>query len=488
MEKGVLVQYGVALSVSLITVTMGVTSGWATPIATKLKANQTSIDITEDQLGWVFGMPPIGFTIGSLVTGFFPDQIGRKKTLLSTAAPFFCGMVLAITAKQGWMLCIMTLLWGFGTGMASTVLMTYIAEIADKSLRATLSVITRVGFNLGTFLMMLCGPFILYETLNYTIFALPIFIFFGCLWIPESPYYFLKEGHVQRARRELIKLRNNPEVVEAELETIKAGVNKDMQRSSTPKELFTGPQYRKAIIIAAGLKVAQILTGALAIQQYLGTIIGESKSDIKPSTAMVIFGAVKFVVSITSTVLADRVGRRPLLVYSFFGNGISLASVGTYFSLQNVVHVNDNILKIFGFIPLTGIVVSNVVSTLGFNSIIGIIQAEIFPLNVRNVAMVSLNIFGGFLGFSVSKGFQMVKNSFGISSAFWTFTVISILSALFSYFFVPETKGKSLEEIQCILAGKVSSEISEVNVDLVQPKDVEMKELVNGEELDKPKS
>lgn len=88
---------------------------------------------------------------------------------------------------------------------------------------------------------------------------------------------------------------------------------------------------------------------------------------------------------------------------------------------------------------------------MGFNVIISVIQAEIFPLNVRAIAMTCLNILGGFMGFLVPKCYQKIKNSLGLYGAFWFFSCVAVFGAIFSYFMVPETKGKSLREIQDLL-------------------------------------
>ncbi|XP_037293808.1 facilitated trehalose transporter Tret1-like [Manduca sexta] len=227
-----------------------------------------------------------------------------------------------------------------------------------------------------------------------------------------------------------------------------------MERSSSTKELFTGRQYRKALIISAGLKATQILTGSVTIKEYLGPICRESNiPKYHERTVLLVFGAVTFVVGIMSTMLVDRVGRRPLLIYSYFVTGLSLVVVGAYFFLQDVIRVNHDFLAIFGFIPFLAILIANIVSTIGFNSLVSVIPAEIFPLNVKAVAMTSLNVFGGVLGFLVAKCYQNVKDLVGLTAVFWIFGTVGIVGGFFTYFVVPETKGKNLREIQLMLEG-----------------------------------
>lgn len=183
---------------------------------------------------------------------------------------------------------------------------------------------------------------------------------------------------------------------------------------------------------------------------------------------------------IMSSVLVDRLGRRPLLIWSYLGTALSLFIVGVYFLIINVVlRPHHYINPFFRYIPLTGILLSNIISTLGFNSLLAVIPAEIFPLNVRLVAMASLNIFGGILGFTLAKGYQIIKDLSGLHTVFWVFAFVSLVGAVFSYFLIPETKGKNLAEIQKELQGSYYEDkdinINETEMMELNKKDVEAK-------------
>lgn len=154
-----------------------------------------------------------------------------------------------------------------------------------------------------------------------------------------------------------------------------------------------------------------------------------------------------------SAVLVDRIDRRPLLVYSFSGFGICLIITGIYFFLLETVKVSSDEITPYGFIPLVCIISSDIVSTLGFNSVIGIIQAEIFALNIKAVALTSLCIFGGLLNFIVTKSYQIFLDLTGLCGVFWMLGLFAISGSIFSFFIVPETRGKSLRQIQIMVQG-----------------------------------
>lgn len=165
--------------------------------------------------------------------------------------------------------------------------------------------------------------------------------------------------------------------------------------------------------------------------------------------------SVAFLSGLMPSVLADRLGRRPLLIYSYLGVAISLVVVGIYFFLLEVIGLSIEVLSPFGFITLTGIICSNIISTIGFQSIVQVVAGEIFPLNVKAVAMTALSIFGGLLSFVVARGYQFLQDYLGLCGVFWIFASIALFGALFSLIYIPETKGKSLREIQELLQGEL---------------------------------
>lgn len=165
-----------------------------------------------------------------------------------------------------------------------------------------------------------------------------------------------------------------------------------------------------------------------------------------------------FFSAILSSMIADRVGRRPLLYYTLFGSGLCLAIVSMYFYFLEVAQIEPEVLRAYCYVPVGALMGVNVIATLGFNSIIMVIPAEIFPINVKAVAMTSLSTFGGMLGFVMGKGYQEIVNTAGLFGAFCIFTGFSFGGALFVIYYVPETKGKTFEEIQIILQGDIYNE------------------------------
>lgn len=166
--------------------------------------------------------------------------------------------------------------------------------------------------------------------------------------------------------------------------------------------------------------------------------------------------------------IVDKVGRRPLLIYSFSGSSITLAIIGTC-SFINEVLV-DNYTKLFGNIVISGIVCLTILSTIGYDTVVHLVAPEIFPLNVKSIAMTCTNLYVGVVTFVAIRGYQVVKDLTGLYGVFWFFGAACFAGAVFSYTILPETKGKSLREIQIELQSplyeqemkKVETEIEDV--------------------------
>ncbi|KAL0841081.1 hypothetical protein ABMA28_014845 [Loxostege sticticalis] len=456
-------QYLVTSAVCLATVTSGVLMSWATSALVKLGNNETSMHVTNEHISWIAASSSPGFMAGSLASRFVSDRFGRRATILGSALPIELGTMVLVIFSNVWLLCVTRFVWGIGIGMVSTAATIYLAEISDKDIRGSLTVSLRFMFNFGNFIIIAVGPFVTFYTLNYMLLALPTMYFVACWFIPETPYHSLRVGKVDRARKALMQLRkySDEKEIEEELTLIRQDVNKETVRSGSLKELLTGKQYRRALVICAGTKITQILTGSIVIQSYMGLIMKDSKMQMDLPTAFIIFGAVRFVSGVMASQLADRVGRRPLFIYSYIGTALSLGLTGAYFFCLEVLLVSEEKLAPYGIIAFVGIILSVIISTLGFNSLVFLLPAELFPLNVKSVAMTTLNILGGFSNFAIVKVYQQSKDWVGLFGVFTFFASVSLAGGAFSYFFLPETKGKSLREILVLLQGTAYDEAAE---------------------------
>lgn len=140
-------------------------------------------------------------------------------------------------------------------------------------------------------------------------------------------------------------------------------------------------------------------------------------------------------------------GRKPLLLISSLGTGISLTAVGVYFYMQDVLKADQAAMDAVSLLPIIGIIGFNVLFAIGIGNLPYVLQSELFPTNVKSVASSFFTIVGATMAFFVAKMYQGLVDQIGVHSVFWIFAFFGYSGVVFVYFYVPETKGKSLEEI-----------------------------------------
>lgn len=183
---------------------------------------------------------------------------------------------------------------------------------------------------------------------------------------------------------------------------------------------------------------------------YANEIFKASNTKIDPETATIIIGIVQVVMTYASGLLVDRAGRRVLLLVSDSIMAVCLLALGTFFYAQEKKWNTDEV----GWVPLVSLSVYISVFSLGFGPIPGIMMGELFSPEAKGVALGIVCILASLLEFIVVKGFHNLKEWFQFGVTFWIFAGNCLLGTLFVYFLVPETKNKSLQQIQDELNGK----------------------------------
>lgn len=186
------------------------------------------------------------------------------------------------------------------------------------------------------------------------------------------------------------------------------------------------------------------MSGSQAVVQYAEMIFDEANASIEGKHLTMVLGVAQVVFTIVSMIIIDRIGRKPLLIISSIGSACSTAMVATYFNLQ-YNHVDTSEL---GWLAATGVVMYVVMYSLGMASLLFTMGSELLDTNVKalgsTLAILTVNLWA----FAVIKLYVVIVESFGIHMPFWIFTASSFVCALFTFLYIPETKGKTLEQIQ----------------------------------------
>ncbi|XP_045520274.1 facilitated trehalose transporter Tret1-like isoform X3 [Pieris brassicae] len=430
MEDGRKLQYVVTCAVSILTSTTGFVNTWATPMVMKILLSETDFQFDDEEMKWFFRIAPIVLVVGTVLAGYICDKFGRRTILLTAIVIAAFGSIFAALSSAIWMLYIMEILWTFSLAIVWNVGNIYMAEIVDPDIRGGLTLATRSA---------------IYP-------------------IPESPYYLLKVGKEDQARKELSRLQQNSrtEDIDTQFEKMKMHVTMEMQNPSSFFKFISNKRYRKALIITFGLKLFYILSGTAVIQGLYRTILKEGDMDLTLTNMIQIDVGIKVGVDILSALLVDRVGRRILLLWSFIGCSLSIAVIALYFGVRDYY---TQAIQSIGYITFAALIIFLISNSFGLASIKEVIEVELFPLNVRVMAVVTLYVFG-VIDYPLQIGFMKFEDSAGRVSVFWTLAVIAILGFIFTYFVLPETKRKSLKEIQEMLRG--DDNVSEQEMTTIQ--------------------
>jgi len=384
----------------------------------------------------------LGSLFGAAIGGSLADRLGRRRLLIITAVVFGSGAIGAALSPDTTYLIIARIIAGSAIGIASFVAPLYISEIAPVAVRGKLVSINQVALTSGIVISYLIDYALAGSQAWRWMFAfaaIPAAAFgIGLIFIPNSPRWLVDRGRIDQARVVLKRIRV-PEKVEDELSEIQKSAAQQIGHWS---ELLS-PHLRPAMLVGVGLAIAQQITGINTVIYYAPTIFnfaGLSSASVA-ILASVGVGVVNVALTIVAMQLIDRVGRRPLLLISLAGMVLSLFVLGLAFSLPQLSGS-------LGWIAIISLMVYVGSFAVGLGPVFWLMLSEIYPLRIRGRAMSVGTVANWGFNLIVALSFLTLTQVLGKPFTFWLYGIISIGAWLFAFFLVPETKGKSLEEIE----------------------------------------
>ncbi|MEW2544680.1 sugar porter family MFS transporter [Streptomyces sp. NPDC047002] len=403
-------------------------------------------------LGWVTSSIIVGCIAGVVLAGRLSDAVGRKKVMLAIAVVFVAGAIgEALAPSSGWLVAARILV-GVGIGTETTIAPLYIAEVAPARVRGRLVSFNQLFNTVGNLVVFTVSALISRmnsEAWNistgwrwtFAVGVVPAVAFFLLLFlVPESPRWLARAGRRAEALAVLHRINASPAEAEAELAAIEDASGAPGARL---RDLLT-PRLRKTLLIGFGVALFQQITGINAIFYYAPEVFrsaGLGSDDAMSSTVLI--GVVLVLATLLSMWLIDRVGRRSLLLVGATAMTVLLAATGTVF---RAAHPEGPLLLVL----ILGYVAFFAVS---FGTVAYVVISEIFPTRVRGVAasVATFALWGG--NYLVSQFFPVLVSGIGSSATFYLFSGISLLALAFTAVLVPETKGRSLEEVEEQLYG-----------------------------------
>jgi sugar porter (SP) family MFS transporter len=399
-------------------------------------------DLSDTQFGFAMSSAILGCIAGPFAGGWLADKFGRRATLVLAGTLFGLSAIGTGLSQTITVFNLFRFLGGVGVGLASIAAPMYIAEIAPARLRGRLGLMYQMAVTIGSTSAALVGYFLSFGGHWRWMFVSMIvpailFIIFLSL-VPESPRWLAGAGRENEGLDVLTRV-DGPEAAQTEMQEIKASLKMEKGAFS---ELFL-PGIRMALVVAVILAFFNNLTGWSGIAYYLPVIFQKGGYD-GPSRSilnMLILNVFNMIFTVICISLVDKLGRRPLWIWTSFAMIFSLIFAGVAFHL-----------KWTGPIIILVIIFCTIPHHLGLGPLPWLMMSELFPtrLRARGVAVSTTILWaGGFLGpflFPIMAGIS--ERQFGsIAGIFAVFAVICVLSLIFGLKMLPETKGRTLEEI-----------------------------------------
>jgi sugar porter (SP) family MFS transporter len=415
---------------------------------------QEDLDLSTLESEIVTSWVTLGALFGALVAGGTADRIGRRWTAVGAGVLFAAGAVIqAVAPDAGW-LTVGRVVTGLGVGVASVVAPLYAAEMAPKSLRGRFVSTYQLAITVGIFLAYLADDALTPSDRWRTMFALAIVpgvaLAIGFLVMPESARWLLKMGRRDDARTSLRKV-DGPGIADAELATIETDLEAEaLEGQASWGEVFS-PTLRRALWVGVGLAVFQQITGINAIIYYANEIFAEAgftTAEAQAKATLYAVGATNVLATFVAVAWVDRFGRRPLLFTGLVGMAVSLAAVGLSFAALENEPEGATSTTVGGIVTVLALVVFIASFAFSMGPIVWTIISEIYPNRVRGRAIAVATAVNWFSAFIVAQFFLSVVDAIGESTTFFLFSGFCVVTYVFVWRLVPETKGRSLEEIQ----------------------------------------
>ncbi|XP_045506708.1 facilitated trehalose transporter Tret1-like isoform X2 [Colias croceus] len=421
---------------------------WTAPVIPKLEdpnqspLSRTLTDVEKSLLAsviYVTGFPGVFFT------SWLANYKGRKPTLIMGSFVLLISFLILAVATNFTTLLIGRLVTGFGISFGGVITTVYLGEIASTNIRG----ITLTGLGIiqtfGSLIMVSVGPFVSYAVICYIGVAISAVYVIAMFLIPESPVYHVVKDNEKKVLA-VLKILNRESALQ---EVIDLNKNKVVAIAREDwKELFTLKCNRRGLFITGTIMALHYISGILVISFFVTTIFQAAGSSIEPSIASIIIGCTQLVGSSLAPIFIERSGRRMLLMTSTAICCLSMTFFGVYFYLS---YIESPIVEKIKWLPLTLLIIFFLSNNMGFGTIPSTLSGEVFSCNVRSKGTAVVFAISWACGFAVTTLFNSML-TLGAHFVLWFFAFTCCLAFLFTVFFVPETKGKSLVEIQDMLS------------------------------------
>ncbi|XP_046658615.1 facilitated trehalose transporter Tret1-like isoform X1 [Homalodisca vitripennis] len=452
MDYHALIEILACLSSASLHFGSGIVVGFGAILVPQLEHSESEIKVSTEDISWIVSIVPLMVPLGSILTGYLVDKIGRLNTLRASTIPYVTGWICIALAHNFTVLLVGRMLTGFSLGLACNPSVVYISEVARPQYRSTLICMAVSLASLGIIVVYTKGAyldwrFISWTSISYCILPL-LFMFLLC---PESPAWLISKGRTEKALKSLTYLHQRARKTGLAEQRLEELVQEHRRKQRQANQTGSGFGVFRGFIKPTGYKPALLLSAVFTFQQFTGIYITIYYSvsflktvgtSVDPYISTVAVGLVRLVMGILTSVLLNKFGRRTLFMVSGVGMSIFIFISGYYTKEITQGHMEKNV------VPVICIMIYISVGVIGFMSIPWTMTAELFPIEIRGVAQSLMMSYVNLVTFGVLKVYPFMDKMVGSYGVQWLFSGCTLVATMFIFVFLPETRNKTLSEIQ----------------------------------------
>lgn len=446
INSALIKQLWLTMGASLAFLIIGLVRGYSASALPSLEEIDPSLIQNSQQKSWIGAIPPLGAFIGSTLSGILMKKTGRKRTLQLTAPIWAIAWLTLGFSPTFYIILVGRFASGFCVGLALAPAQVYVSECCDPEIRGSLGSLPTLSMSFGILLSYIAGNWLQWRYLAFFSAVFCLLLFVALLPLPESPVWLQNRGdemlvkksvewlHLStRATKKLdngvsIKPQNAEKVVEEE--------------NLFSRKVFFSSAVIKPMIVGFALLFFQQFSGIDAVIFFTVEIFQSAGSTLNAMTATIVVGVVQLVSNGVSTLLVDRCGRRPLLLISAAIMCVSMAAMGAAF------YFNFDKESLLGYLPVCSLVVFMIGFSLGFGGLPFLLLGELFPAHYRSQLSAMASAVNLLSMFTVIKTYHSLEALITAAGTFWMYSCFCAVAFFFVLFVVPETKGKTLAEIE----------------------------------------
>ncbi|KAF5288900.1 hypothetical protein FQA39_LY03779 [Lamprigera yunnana] len=448
-----------------------------------LEKNSEIFYVNQNQISWIGSMSLLTIPFGSVLSGILTQPFGRKRSMQFITIPFIICWIVFYLSKELWHIYLALGFMGFFGGLVEAPFSAYVSEITQPHLRGTLSITGSIAVLLGVFIQFMLGTFYRWRTCAIISCTFPIITFILFFFVPESPYWLILNNKMDEAKKGLAWLRGwaKLEDVEIELQEIfnrhvirKNGncLNAVSTSSSQLSIEKVKPFLKKSFFWPFGIVVFTMILaqfdGSSTLQTYAISIFATLNVPINTYYATLMLAGSQFVAGIVSAIFIHRVGRRKMTFISLAGVTICNTCIGIYayvHDVKNVILINENEtvndLNAQNWIPLTLLMLLSFLDHCGMYMLPWVLIGELYSYDTRSVGCGISSAVSYLINFTSNNLFLRTVSGLTMCGAYILYGIISFVGIIVLYYILPETEGKTLEEISDHFAGlsKLGNEV-----------------------------